>query len=145
MPSAERPIRCGRTGRAQPRPARRRWLTGLVLVAFVLQFSRFYLAASANQDLCPEQPSARAGVSHPGHSHDEATLPPAPGSEDGPLFQHCKEHVYSLGLTHAQPFSEPEAAAVPRTASLFLVVPPALVPFSQSDLTTPFHPPRHLS
>jgi len=123
----------------------RRVLTGVVLFTFVLQLGRFYLAASANQDLCPEQSPAKAGDLHPGHSHDDVQQPPTAHPDGGAYFQHCKEHVYSIGLTHVQPLEVPQVISTPWTHSASVAVFASLLPFPQYELPTPFHPPRHLS
>jgi hypothetical protein len=123
----------------------RRLLTAAVLFFLVLQFCRFYLGASADRHLCPEQsPDDVAGM-HAGHNHHEDPEIPSPNPAGGPYFQHCKDHVYSLGLTSVQPLAEPIALSLPWTPSVAVAWLPILLTFPQNDLTTPFHPPRHLS
>jgi len=123
----------------------RRLLTAMVLFFFGCQLGRFYLATSADRHLCPEQwPEAVAGL-HGGHDHYavQGITPPHP--EGGPYFQHCKEYAYGLGLTPVQPLAEPVVLSFPWVQSVSVALLSILLPFPQNDLTTPFHPPRHLS
>lgn len=123
----------------------RRLLTVVVLFSFGLQFGRFYLATSADPHLCPEQSLGAVADTHGEHSHHPVQDITPPDPESGPYFQHCKEFVYGLGLTPVQPLGEPVVLAFPWTPSVSVALLPILPPFPQNDLTTPFHPPRHLS
>jgi len=123
----------------------RRLLTAVVLFFFVFQFGRFYLAASADRHLCPEQSQGHVAGMHAGHHHHEIQGITPPDPEEGPYFQHCKEHAYGIGVTSVQPLTEPVVLSFPWTPSVSVALLPILLPFPQNDLTPPFHPPRHLS
>ena len=152
MGSKSKAMRRGRDQDGHPRGAgsqcfspARRLLTVVVLFSFGIQFGRFYLPASADPHLCPEQSLGEAADTHGEHSHHPVQDITPPDPEGGPYFEHCKEYVYGLGLTTVQPMAEPGVLAFPWTPSVSVALLPTLLPFPQNDLTTPFHPPRHLS
>jgi hypothetical protein len=123
----------------------RRFLTGIVLLAFAFQFGRFYLATSSSQDLCPEQFQLRPGNFQEGHGHDELQEPADPNPEGGPYFRHCKEHIYRMGPTHAQTLKVPEVISIPWAQFVAIASSLPQLPFQQNNLTKLFHPPRHIS
>lgn len=128
---------------SQPCLPTRRLLTAVVLVVFGLQFARFYLGTPAGRHLCPEQSLGDVADMHAGHNHHAVQEIPPQNPEGGPYFQHCKEYFHGLGLTPVQPLAEPVVLSYARTQAVSIVLLPTLLPFPQSDLATPFHPPRH--
>lgn len=135
-----------RSGQAD-RPGQR--LVAIGVVFFLgLQLGRFYLTTSVNLLLCPEDSPAAATEQHVGHAgHNHAASPEhAPlDSGGGPYFQHCKDHVYGLGLTPLQFLMEPVICPYPRRGNGTVAAGHPVLARHQNDLTAPFHPPRDRS